>query len=139
MQAGASGTIITSDGTLIPAADEWAESWEVVGGQITFYPTPTFNQTRYFWYAAGHVPSGDSYSYPLMTAAMATVVLLKAQALALLEQANEAAKEAWSYETGDQAVNKQRLAEALQRQARLLDEQYVRALEGLRGPVSVLG
>ena len=132
------GTVITSDGALIPVGDDDDEAWEIVGGQIPFYPTPTFTQDRYLWYEAGHVLDSSS-NFPLMTEADTGPVLLLAQAMALEEQASAAAQEAWAYTTGDQQVDKRTLAKAMQEQAKHLRQQYEEAVGSSVGPILMRG
>ena len=73
---------ITSEGLVPLAAGRTSvyDGYEIVGKQITFYPTPTYTGTRIVWYRAGHYLDDDAY--PLMDEADAAIIMLKAQALA---------------------------------------------------------
>lgn len=116
------GGVSISAAGIVPVNLDEDEEWFVSNNQITFYPTPQFNDTRILYYAAGF--SLASGTYAEMDERQAGRVLLKAQALALQIQANKAAQDAWQYDTGNERVNKERLAEALRKQANDLERQY---------------
>jgi hypothetical protein len=129
------GVLVSAAG-LIPLDATYKERFYVVGTTLTLDPTPTYTLDRDLWYAAGYVLDADSV-YQDMGEAEAGVVLLKAAALALTRQANKAAQEAWQYAVGDERVNKERLAEALRKQAEASEAQYLRETAAETGPVGM--
>jgi len=52
------------------------------------------------------------------------VLILLAQAKALMLQANRVSHDAWQYTLGDERVNKEKLATSLREQAKALDARY---------------
>lgn len=127
------GNVIIGDEGLVPTrgAMEWEEHVTIRAGTLTITPTPTYSQDRDLEYAAGHVLDSGSYAY--LTDEDVGVLMLLAQAKALLLQANIEAQKAWQYALGDERVNKERLAAALREQAKRLEEQYREAVENLGG------
>jgi hypothetical protein len=130
--------VIVGAGKLIPVGTRWSERYTIAGGQISFYPTPSYSMVRDLWYAAGHVLNG-SEDYPDMSGEDAGLVLLKASALALALQANAAAGKAWTYQVGDERVDKTKQAESLRNQAKSLEEQYLAGIKAAIGPVGLRG
>jgi len=89
-------------------ADYDAEEWEVKGdGTVTFYPTPDSAHDYLLRYCARHVGTAVADpSYADLTDTDARVLLFLAKAYCLQLQAHKAARDAWQYTEGDQAVNK---------------------------------
>jgi len=130
------GGVIVSGSGLIPTSATFRERYTIAGLTITFYPTPSYALARELWYAAGHVLDGDD-AYPDMTSDVAGQVMLKAQAIALMLQANKAAQEAWSYQIGDERVSKEKLAAELRAQAQAAEQRYLQKVAG--GGVGTIG
>jgi len=121
----ASGVLLTSDG-IVPVGSSFEEQYYVEGGQIVFWPTPTYNATRDLWYSAGFALIDGQYVG--MGQADEATLMHRARALALRLQANKAAHEAWQYAIGDERVNKEKLAAELRAAADAEDRQYEAAL-----------
>lgn len=101
------------------------EEWEILSGQITFYPTPGYTGTRYLWYKAGHVLDEDD-AYPHMDDADAGLIMLKARALSLRLKADQASA-GLTYRFGDVQVQKQITGD--QTKATNLEKDYNDAIE----------
>lgn len=129
------GVIISGTG-LIPVSATFKERYYITGTTITFDPTPTYTVSRDLWYAATYVLDSSS-EYADMTQAVADTAMLKAQSLALHLQASKAAQEAWQYAIGDERVSKERLSEALAKEAKALDAEYQAAVAAAIGPVGM--
>ena len=108
-----------------------AEEYEIVGGQITFFPTPGYSGTRYLWYKAGHVLSGADV-YANMDDEDAGIIMLKARALSLRLKADQASA-GLTYRFGDVQVQKQITGE--QTKATNLEKDYDDAIEKRVGVV----
>lgn len=130
-----SEALITPSG-IIPVSSGFKETFTIAGQQITFYPTPNYNAARYLWYRAGYVLNSSDV-YADLTDTLARIVMLKAQAICLGLQANKTAQEAWQYQLGDERVSKERLSEALAKQATALEKEYKAALEAEGGPIGM--
>ena len=128
--------VIISHEGLIPISALYEERWTIAGRQITFSPTPTYNKSRTLWYAAGHVLNANS-EYPDMTDEDASLLMLKAQALALQLQANAAAGNAWKYAIGDEQVDKTNQEKAIREQAAFLEREYLEAVRAAVGGVGM--
>lgn len=111
---------------LVPISEGYNEYHTIAGGQITFYPTPTYSMTRYLHYQAGFVLVAGSYAE--MDDGHAEILLQLAQAKALTLQTNYYALQAWQYQIGDERVSKERLAEALRAQAKAVNDSYLAAI-----------
>lgn len=120
--------------TLIPTAGMYDESVTVEGQTLTIAPTPTYTLTRPLWYAAMHVLN-ESDAYPYLTGPEVELVMLRAQASALMALANAAALESWKYSLGDESVDKTALAKALMEQAKAAQMQYMEEMRRAVGPV----
>lgn len=133
------GVVHTSEGLLplnsLTAPD--AYDYAINGTTLTFYPTPTFTDTWYVWYAAGYVLSEGTYAD--LDDERAEIALLRAQALALTLQANASAHHAWKYQAGDEAVDKQKLRAEVEAQAAALQAEYELAVRNVVGPVGLRG
>lgn len=130
------GVLVTD--VLIPVPRSARERWTIAGTTITFYPTPASTLDRALWYAATHVRDVDD-TYTDLTDDRAQVALLKARATALTLQATTAAPLSYRATLGDQAVDKQRVAEALRSAATAWDAQYQATVARLVGTVGVRG
>jgi len=136
------GVIISGDG-LIPVSATWDEVWTITNGQITFYPTPTYNLSRDLKYAAGHVLTGEEedQAFAEMGDDEAALVVLKAAAICLGKQSSKASQQAWQYAIGDEKVNKEKLAGSFREDKKEKDKEYrdgVQAFVGVQGTRSVL-
>lgn len=130
---GSGGVVVDSNNFLVPMGGlgEVNERYTINGRTITFYPTPTYTLSREYSYTAYHIlNSGD---YTNLTGEAAGVVMLKAQAICLILQANKAVQEAWQYSIGDERVAKERLAAEMRAQAQLLEQQFIHSAAGQRG------
>lgn len=128
--ARASGVILASEG-IIPLSSSWEESYEIGGGQITFYPTPAYTATRTYRYAAGYALVDEAY--PRLTEAGARLALLYGQYLVLMAQAGPAAGNAWKYQIGDEAVDKTGQGKGLAAQANEMLQAYQRSVRRGQG------
>ena len=115
---------MVSDTGIIPVNDTFKEEYQIAGSQLTIYPTPAYTTTRYLWYYAYHALSNTD-TYPTLDNYAATLVIKKAAATCLRLQANRAAQEAWSYQLGDERVDKTKLSEALAARASELESEYL--------------
>lgn len=131
----AQDNVLVTDAGIVPVSDSFQEEYSVSGGQITFYPTPTYTTDRYLWYAAAYILDDDIYQD--MTNAIAGVIMLLAQSLALGLQANAQASAGWSYKIGDVAVDKKGVGKGIQSQADSLEKQYLGAVDKMIGPVGM--
>lgn len=105
---GIDGVIISASG-IIPLGESWDETYQVVAGQITFFPTPTYTMTRDYRYKAAWILTGDdgSETYADMRDEEAQIVLLKAKALATEKIMNaQASKGSLRYSFGAVSVDK---------------------------------
>lgn len=135
--------IIISDSGLIPVSDTFDEVYEIVDGQITFTPTPTYTVTRDYRYCAGYVLDGSSI-YQNLSENAARIALLYAQYLALNEIATSVAGGGWKYSIGDESVDKSRIATGYWTQADRMLTSYQQAIKGqkttgMRARYNVLG
>ena len=103
----------------------------VEGDQLVIYPTPTYAAARTLRYAAGYVLVDGSYAK--LTENGARVALLYAQYLALNQQANAVAGDGWSYQIGDERVDKTRQGEGLRNQAEGALKQYQSVVHSQQG------
>ena len=120
------GILNTASG-IIPVAGTFKERVMVQGNALVIYPTPLYTMTRELWYMAGYVLD-SSYSYPDLTDEAASIVMLKARAEAMGLQANDAAKESWSYTIGDESVTKTNLGPQMREQVKAVETQYLAAV-----------
>jgi hypothetical protein len=130
--------IIGSEGIIPlsgPAALPGTERVSVSGSDLVIWPTPAYTLARTLEYDAAHVLDEDE-RYPYLTDAQGRVALLKARANVLRLQATATARQAWTYQLGDERVSKEKLSAALQAQAREFDEQFSAALATLRSSTS---
>lgn len=129
--------IINTPSGLIPVDANWSEKWTVTGRKITFYPTPTYSLARDFEYAATYLlgSSAGQEAYTDMTEEVEALVLMKAQAITMMLQASAAAREAWSYQIGDERVSKEKLSSELRAQANEIEAQYIVAVSMQIGPL----
>lgn len=122
---------ISSDG-LIPLASGTgltAEEYEVIGQQITIYPTPGYSGTRYLWYKAGHYLDGSS-NYPIMTEADVAIIMLKARASAWRFYGEGNSGESMSYSFGSVRVDKKPTAgSSVADRAKGLETEYEDAIK----------
>ena len=107
----------------------------MVGGEITFYPTPSYTATRTLHYAALYELTGESGSeqYTTLTQNGGRIALLYAQYLALTQQASSVAGDGWRYQIGDEMVDKSNQGKGLIGQADGLLQQYRRAVQQQNG------
>ena len=125
------GGVIVSDGGLIPVSNCWEETHYIEGDTLRFDPVPTYSTTRTLRYAAQHVAANGVY--PRLSENGARVAVLYGQYVALLEQANATAGDAWSYKIGDESVDKRGQGAAIQAQASAALANYQNAIRPLQG------
>ena len=125
------GGVIVSDGGLIPVSNCWEETHYIEGDTLRFDPVPTYSTTRTLRYAAQHVATNGVY--PRLSENGARVAVLYGQYVALLEQANATAGDAWSYKIGDESVDKRGQGAAIQAQASAALANYQNAIRPLQG------
>lgn len=124
------GGIVVSGQTLIPISSSFSERWTISGGQITFYPTPTYTLSRQLTYRSGWILSAGAYGFGEDEA---EIILLHAAATALGVQAFAAAQEAWEYQIGDEKVSKRALSQELEARGKNALERYEKALQDFSG------
>lgn len=131
--------LLNTAGGLIPVSTGYEERYTIAGLTLTIIPTPNYAATRELEYSAGYVASvdGDAITYDAITATDAARIMLKAQAIALIWQANAQARYAMSHQIGDERVNKEKIAAELRAQALLLDVQYDRAIQQRTGTIGM--
>lgn len=128
---GVTGGVAITNAGLVPVSQGFEERLTVAGRTLTISPTPEYGTNRELVYQAGYaVVDEDVHD---LERERAGVVLLKAQAICLTEQANHAVHEAWQYQMGDQRISKERLAAEMREQAKALENQYLASVEGLAG------
>ena len=127
----AQGGVIVGNSGLIPVGDGWEETHYIEGDTLRFDPVPTYSTTRTLRYAAQHVATNGVY--PRLSENGARVAVLYGQYLALLEQANATAGDAWSYKIGDESVDKRGQGAAIQAQASAALANYQNAIRPLQG------
>lgn len=123
--------IINSAAGIIPVSASWEETYDIGGGAITFYPTPSYTMNRDYRYAAGYALNNGAYDR--MTENGARIALLYAQYLSLQAQATALAPAGWRYTIGDESVDKSNQAKSIQAQADMFLKQYQNAIKGLKG------
>ena len=114
------------------SGDYYDEEWEIKGdGKITFYPTPDVAHDYELRYCARYVgtASGNDTSYADLADTDARVLLLLAKAYCLQLQADKAARDAWQYSEGDQAVNKTKQSEVFRQMGEKALADYERELK----------
>ena len=126
-----SGGILVADNGLIPVGSGWQEQHYIEGDTLRFDPVPTYSTTRTLRYAAQYVATNGVY--PRLSENGARVAVLYGQYLALLEQANATAGDAWSYKIGDESVDKRGQGAAIQAQASAALANYQNAIRPLQG------
>lgn len=129
------GTLAISSDGLIPLASGTgllAEEYEVVGQQITIYPTPGYSGARFLWYKAGHYLDGDD-SYPNMTEADVAIIMLKARATAWRFY-GDGNSEGFSYSFGSVRVDKKATpGSSVADKAKSLETEYDEAIKARIG------
>lgn len=124
------GILVTSAG-LVPVPADFEEQVRVEGLKVVFEPTPTYTLIRSIRYAAFHELVDDGYA--TLTENGARAALLYAQYLALTQQANAVAGDGWSYQIGDERVDKSRQGEGLRSQADGVLKQYESVVKSQQG------
>lgn len=127
--------IRNNEGFLVTGVQLDEERYEISGGEITFYPTPTYTLNRDMRYAAGYPYDEDSDSFIGLTDDLARVVMLKARAEALTIQAlspSAGGVGAASYTLGDVRVDKSRAGDSFEKTINKLNEQFAAACKELR-------
>jgi len=127
----AQGGVIVSNGGLIPVSSNWEETHYVEGATLRLDPAPAYTAARILRYAAQYVATNGVY--PRLSENGARVAVLYGQYLALLEQANATAGDAWSYKIGDESVDKRGQGAAIQAQASAALANYQNAIRPLQG------
>ena len=117
---------------LIPVSDVYREEIAIAGGQLTIIPTPNYSMTREYWYDAIYLLS-DSNVYTDMDQFNTSIAIKKASAICFRMQANHAASEEWSYQIGDERVDKKGLSKALAARASELESEYLADIATSKG------
>lgn len=115
------------------SADDYNEEWDVRGSTITFYPTPSTDhdyELRYCAAYAGAASNGDT-EYADIGDTEARVLLFKAKSLCLRMIADHVRQDAWRYQEGEQAVNKEKQASAFDSGADKAEADYLKELKAL--------
>jgi len=126
------GVIITASG-LIPTNVSYEERFTLRNGQITFYPTPTYTMARDYRYKAGWVGTEieadgsitADVDYETLGEREARIVLLKAKSIASTKKAN--AQDSIKYSFGAVSEDLGGSVDALQKDARIFDDEYADA------------
>lgn len=135
------GIMITGAG-IIPLPIGFCEQYSYVNGQITIFPTPTYNLARNYRYAAGWAltEGDDDYSdasYDDMTDEEAAIVMLKAQADCLGLQNNAQSGGVLRYSIGDESYDKSSAVQAIASRVETLERQYLAAVDTYNGKLMV--
>ncbi len=125
------GLLNTPQG-LIPVSDAYKEEVTIAGGELTILPTPSYTALREYWYDALYLLD-DSNTYADLDQFNGSIVIMKATAICLRLQANHAASEEWSYQLGDERVDKKGLSKALAARASELESDYLAAIKNALG------
>lgn len=128
---GLGGVGMSEGGKLLPL-NAVAQGYEVLGGQITFFPTPTSAFSRPYRYAGGYVLDELTQIYPRLTPQGLRAALLYSRFLILLEQSGAQSHNGWSYTIGDETVTKSNLSKAIESHANMLKDQYDATVDRLR-------
>lgn len=134
---GVDGVIISSS-RLVPVDSEYEEFTDIIGGQITFSPTPTYTMTREYRYKAGWILTGDegSETYATMGEDEAQIVMLKAKGFAIEKQALALqSADGMKYSLGAVSVDKGGGAEGLSKKVWALHGEFVQACNDYNGAV----
>lgn len=134
---GIDGVIVSSAG-LIPVDADWEEEYTIAGGQITFYPTPSYSMTREYKYKAGWVltGSGAEQAYATMGEDEAQIVLIKAKGIALEKQVNAlAAAGGMKYSLGAVSVDRSSGTDTLTKRVQELHGDFLAECERYNGAV----
>lgn len=130
------GLQITSQG-IIPLNGPIVEQHTIAGLTITFYPTPQFTGPRYLWYKAGYQLTTGAYAD--MTDEVASIIMLKAQALAWKLVGGKAGTTAgWKYTVGDVTIDKTNVGKILGEWTRGFDGEYEERVKAYIGTVGLL-
>lgn len=125
------GGVIVGGNGLIPMGAGWEEQHYIEGDTLRLDPVPTYTAARTLRYAAQHVPVNGVF--PRLSENGARVAMLYGQYLALLEQANATAGDAWSYKIGDESVDRRGQGASIQAQASAVLTNYQNAIRPLQG------
>jgi hypothetical protein len=122
------GGVIISDAGIIPVPDSYEEHHEIIDGEITFTPTPTYTVDLDYKYNARHVLD-DSSIYQNLSENAARIAMIYAQYLAITEIATSVAGTGFKYTIGDESVDKSQMAAGYWKQADRLLTQYQNAIK----------
>lgn len=129
------GAVVVASEGIIPLSGPLTspsnERLSVSGETLVIWPTPAYTLDRPLEYDAAHVLD-ESEAYPHLTDAQGRVVLLKARANVLRLQATATARQAWTYQQGDERVSKEKLSATLLGQAKDFDTQFDEAVAKLQ-------
>lgn len=132
-----SGTLVTSEG-LIPIDPSFtSEKYTIANKQITFYPTPGYSMDRDYRYKAAWILNGGDYTS--LGDNEASIVMMKAQAIALSKQVNVASAGALSYSFGALSVDKGSGVENKQSRIGAFENDYLAAVDSYNGRVILIG
>jgi hypothetical protein len=124
------GVSLTGGG-LVPLASDYVYRFNIIGSNLVFDYTPTFNEVRQLRYAAMHVLTTGAYAD--MAPTDSDAILLKARADLLRQRAASEAINGWSYRIGDESVDKKGLSDSLFKAAAELDAQFEMAVSRASG------
>lgn len=130
--------VIVSSGGLIPTAAEWDEVYSIMGGSITFTPTPTYTLNREYSYKAAWTLTGaeGSEAYATLGDAESQIVMLKAKALAKSKQRQALSSGGgMNYSMGVFKVDKSSGVEDLKSDISSLNDEYDAACDAYNGAV----
>lgn len=126
-----SGVLHTAGG-LVEVSKSWKMPFAIAGRTLTFEETPTAALTLTLKYSAEHVLDENS-DYEYMTQAEADIMMLKAQANALMVLANSVIMQAWSYRLEGESVSKEKLPAVIREQAEAFETNYDRRIRARTG------
>jgi len=130
------GVQVTEQG-IIPLNSTIVQQHTIAGLTLTFYPTPQFTGPRYLWYKAGYELTTGVYTD--MTDEVASIVMLKAQALAWKLVGGKAGTTAgWKYVVGDVTIDKTNVGKILGEWTRSFDTDYEERVKVYIGTVGFL-
>jgi hypothetical protein len=132
--------LITASGLVpVPLFGFAEEEITISGETLTIHPTPTYALTRQLWYKAGHVLDGSD-AYPTMTARIASIVSIKAQANAWRLVCGKVSRgKAWKYQIGDVMIDKTNVGKALKEWVSDYDGEFDDRIKSLIGHAGGLG
>ena len=131
------GILISPQG-LIPLSANWEERITIRNGVLTITPTPAYTLTRQMSYKAGWALN-EAETYEDMGDEEASIILLKAQALAQVKKNNARSGNAYRYTVGGVTVDTTSQASATDKDVSQLDSEYEARVKAYVGHAFLMG